>query len=126
MTGKYVLLADGMESELWAIFHQYLPVTCSLARIRLYSTKTLKSLGTLVYHRDHCQAVAFARSLPRTNVRFESGVVADVIEDQKSDSEDDDDEGKMRRCRWLVSGGKDHRVAIWTLMNFENSVRCEP
>lgn len=43
-------------------------------------------------------------------------------DDQESDSEDEmGEERKMQRCRWLVSGGKDHRVAIWVLMSFENS-----
>ena len=29
-------------------------------RVRLYSTKSFKSLGTLAYHKDNCHALAFA------------------------------------------------------------------
>jgi hypothetical protein len=38
-------------------------------------------------------------------------------------------EEKARRCRWLVSGGKDGRVVVWGLMDFtargDNSSRSE-
>ncbi|KAI0649353.1 WD-40 repeat-containing protein [Trametes meyenii] len=73
-------------------------------RVRLYSTKSFKPLGTLAYHKKSCQCVAFARDQPRP-----------------SNSEDEDDmteREKAERTRWLVSGGQDSRVAIWALMQF--------
>lgn len=40
-------------------------------------------------------------------------------EDEEGEEEDEMDEGeKEKRGRWLVSGGKDGRVAIWELMDF--------
>jgi len=40
-------------------------------------------------------------------------------------AEDSDDEmteqEKQDRTRWLLSGSKDNRCAIWTLMSFEKS-----
>jgi ASTRA-associated protein 1 len=41
---------------------------------------------------------------------------------EESDEEDEmNEEEKKARTRWLVGGGKDHRVSIWALMSFENS-----
>lgn len=74
-------------------------------RIRLYSTRTLKPLGTLQYHKNGCQSVAFARSLD-----------VPVVEEM---DEEMSEEEKEERSRWLIGGGKDGRVSIWVLMNFE-------
>ncbi|KAJ7632862.1 WD-40 repeat-containing protein [Roridomyces roridus] len=74
-------------------------------RIRLYSTKTLRPLGTLRYHKIGCQALEFARSV---------------------DSEEDEDEEmsaaeREARGRWLAAGSKDHRVSLWALISFEKT-----
>ncbi|KAL1708003.1 WD40-repeat-containing domain protein [Schizophyllum commune] len=71
--------------------------------IRLYSTKTLKPLGTLRYHKTSVQA------LPSS-----------TAEDLADDSESDDDDGdSAERERWLIAGGKDNRLTIWALQSFE-------
>ena len=78
-------------------------------RVRLYSTKTLKPLGTLDYHKKSCLAVTFARAL-------------DAFSQTRSD-EDSEDEmteaEKDARSRWLAAGSQDHRVSIWQLISFE-------
>ncbi|KAF8206583.1 WD-40 repeat-containing protein [Mycena galopus ATCC 62051] len=77
-------------------------------KIRLYSTKNLKSLGTLRYHKSGCQAVEFARS----------------VEDPAPAGEKDDEDEEMTaeeleaRGRWLAAGAKDHRVSLWALISF--------
>ncbi|KAJ7352641.1 WD-40 repeat-containing protein [Mycena albidolilacea] len=81
-------------------------------RIRLYSTKNLKPLGTLRYHKSGCQAVEFARP-----------VHADVTTHPKGDEDDDEDEEMTSeeleaRGRWLAAGAKDHRVSLWALISF--------
>ncbi|KAI0926060.1 hypothetical protein AcV5_008624 [Taiwanofungus camphoratus] len=82
-------------------------------RIRLYSTKSLKPLGTLDYHKKSCQVVAFARSDP---LQSEGHTPPADVED---DSEDEmSKEEKADRTRWLVAGGQDHRVSIWSLISF--------
>ncbi|KAK0245425.1 WD-40 repeat-containing protein [Armillaria nabsnona] len=78
-------------------------------RIRLYSTKSFKSLGTLKYHKTGCQAVVFARTL--------SAYQAD---------EDEDDDGMSKqemeeRSRWLIGGAKDKLITIWSLMAFNRT-----
>ncbi|KAL1668332.1 WD40-repeat-containing domain protein [Schizophyllum commune] len=74
--------------------------------IRLYSTKTLKPLGTLRYHKTSVQALTSAKS-------------STFAEDIADDSESDDDGDSAERERWLVAGGKDNRLTIWALQSFE-------
>ena len=67
-------------------------------------------MGTLVYHKDSVQAIAWAR-LPQHRPM-------EILKD--CDSEDDMSSAeKENRERWLVSGGKDGRLAIWGLMEFK-------
>jgi hypothetical protein len=104
--------------------------------VRLYSTKTFKALGTLIYHKDALQALSFARAHPGAAARHhhqfypidsalcggDDKVVDDICGDaDEGDDEDDDEmseEEKARRSRWLVSGGKDGRLVVWALMDF--------
>ncbi|KAI4520699.1 WD40 repeat-like protein [Schizophyllum commune Loenen D] len=112
--------------------------------IRLYSTKTLKPLGTLRYHKTSVQALVFAHSRPRAATQDQGATTEDVrttaqegedaigtpdeetsaksstfAEDIADDSESDDDGDSAERERWLVAGGKDNRLTIWALQSFE-------
>jgi ASTRA-associated protein 1 len=83
-----------------------------VVRVRLYSVKTLKPLGTLHYHKGGCQAIGFAK----TRFKELSGYAK---EGDEAESDEELDEGdKRKRGQWLVSGGKDNRIAIWPLMSF--------
>ncbi|KAH7884546.1 WD40-repeat-containing domain protein [Phlebopus sp. FC_14] len=79
-------------------------------KVRLYSTKTFKPLGTLVYHKESCQALMFASP-------FNEGPTGD---DGASDEDADyvTVEEKRQRSRWLIAAGRDTRVSIWRLMSF--------
>jgi ASTRA-associated protein 1 len=107
-TVKYARSEDGMGGMFAdVVLHNSFDLRSSLPRVRLYSTKTMKALGVLQYHKDGCSATAFAKSLDCT--------------DGDDDSDDDDEmtgEEKMARCRWLAAGGKDCRVSLWALMSF--------
>ena len=83
-------------------------------RIRLYSTKSFKPLGTLKYHKSACQCLEFARS-----IRVEENPDVEEID---SDDEELSKEEKLNRSRWLFAGGKDNRVSIWPLMSFEKHI----
>lgn len=110
--------------------------------IRLYSTKTLKPLGTLRYHKTSVQALVFAHSRRgnESSVRQDGddGATKEDREDaagppdeetstkplntadgiaEHSDSDDDGDSAE--RDRWLIAGGKDNRLTIWALQSFE-------
>ena len=83
-------------------------------RIRLYSTKSFKPLGTLKYHKSACQCLEFARS-----IRVEENPDVEEID---SDDEELTSEEKLNRSRWLFAGGKDNRVSIWPLMSFDKQI----
>ena len=98
-------------------------------RIRLYSIKTFKSLGTLDYHKTGVQALTFAHSSgppqPRAS-QNQSGTGVTPGPAGKgdiADDDDDEDEGPSNseieaRKRWLIAGGKDGRISVWELMDF--------
>lgn len=76
--------------------------------MRLYSTKTFKALGTLVYHKDALQALSFTRVRPvaarhchqhypidNAGCGGEGGArVADIPADTNASRSDDDDHGE--------------------------------
>jgi hypothetical protein len=78
------------------------------SRVRLYSTKSFKSLGTLVYHKENCHALAFA-----------STYMGRTTDGLGGDEDDMTGEEKRQRGQWLIAAGKDNRVSIWGLMSFE-------
>ncbi|KAI0779107.1 WD-40 repeat-containing protein [Irpex lacteus] len=81
-------------------------------KVRLYSTKSLKPLGTLDYHKKSSQAVAFARSL--------CGTISEAADEEDADSEDEMSQAeKEERSRWLAVGSQDSRVSLWQLISFE-------
>ncbi|PIL35721.1 hypothetical protein GSI_02451 [Ganoderma sinense ZZ0214-1] len=87
-------------------------------KVRLYSTKTFKSLGSLAYHKKNCQSVAFAHL--RSDMRS-SGTATDTEGSEEEDEDDMSEAEKEERTRWLVSGGQDSRVVVWSLMDFDRS-----
>ncbi|KAI0300842.1 WD-40 repeat-containing protein [Russula brevipes] len=82
-------------------------------RVRLHSTKSLKALGTLIYHKAAVQSLAFAHARPVPMKRVVGGGEEGVDGDDMMTAEE-----RARRSRWLVSGGKDGRVAVWALKDF--------
>ena len=113
MMGVYAPLEVGMAgASRLSTMTYHGSIVFSGSRVRLYSTKTFKPLGTLVYHKENCHALAFASTFRDRD----SGNAADELD---GDEDDMTDEEKRRRGRWLIAAGKDNRVSIWGLMSFE-------
>ncbi|WVQ84395.1 hypothetical protein IAT38_006547 [Cryptococcus sp. DSM 104549] len=110
-------------------------------KIRLFSAATSKPLGTLTSHRETVHALAFAHpsyfptshpaNLTASSAAsaYSASVSVDETTDAAStlelgadddddDSEEEDADGVPPRERWLASGGKDEKVALWGLMDF--------
>ncbi|KAF5327014.1 hypothetical protein D9619_004885 [Psilocybe cf. subviscida] len=86
-------------------------------KTQLYSTKSFKALGILRYHKSAIHALEFAHGIAG------GGQEADDHTGHSTDVEFDDEdelssEEKLARSRWLLSGSKDNRVAIWSLIAF--------
>jgi ASTRA-associated protein 1 len=91
------------------------------ARIRVYSTKTLKELAVLKWHQDGCYSLAFAEIFePRAdgavdNEKENTIVVSanpnatalDIIKQQRS--------LKAQQTHWLAGGGKDGKISLWDI-----------
>jgi len=87
--------------------------TLLYSRIRLYSTKSFKSLGTLKHHKLGIQCLEFARTI------IEHPEFPGHCEGQEDEDEDElSIEDKLERSRWLLVGSKDCRVSIWPLISF--------
>lgn len=84
-------------------------------KIQLYSTKTFKSLGSLEYHKNSCQSVAFAHLNPQGSLPEVRAIPLEADEESEDDMGVED---KRERNLWLVAGGQDSRVSIWPLMSF--------
>ncbi|KAF9514936.1 hypothetical protein BS47DRAFT_1376400 [Hydnum rufescens UP504] len=94
-------------------------------KVRLYSTKSFKTLGTLKYHGQSVYAVTFARGMHTLRQPSQPSLGSSDAADGPltgTDNEEDDgweQEDSEKRCRWLVSAGKEGRVAFWLLDTFE-------
>ncbi|WVR06632.1 hypothetical protein IAU60_003664 [Kwoniella sp. DSM 27419] len=95
-------------------------------KIRLFSAETFKTLGTLSSHRDNVHVLAFASGLLDEALlsgdRREDTEASSTLDLNAEDSDEEDMEddltGVPPRHRWLASGGKDTKVALWGLMDF--------
>ncbi|OXB33916.1 WD-repeat protein [Cryptococcus neoformans] len=109
-------------------------------KIRLFSAATSKPLGTLSSHRETVHALAFAHlpsspshsissddtetsteaeTATETTTEYPESTV-DLGDDDDSDVDEEVD-GIPPRERWLASGGKDGKVALWGLIDFSAS-----
>lgn len=122
--GALWLLAAGTGGKFHKSTVRTGPLTRS--RIRLFSAASFKSLGTLSYHRESVAALAFANpqhaagllpapsAPPSDTIELERGAEGESA----SDDSDEEDTSLVPRERWLASGGKDRRIALWGLMDF--------
>ena len=93
--------------------------------VRLFSVKSFKSLGTLVYHRETVNTIVFPHLVRQDAALAKTGMGDNEEEDDDDDDEDVDVDGQAGNSsgvkgvgRWLGTGGKDRRVALWELRDF--------
>ncbi len=90
-------------------------------RVRVYSTKTMKELAVLKWHKDGCYAVAFADVLAELLPEMENPEQATTNECQDSAYDDtfktvqDRRLDKVRMTHWLAAGSKDGKVSLWNI-----------
>ena len=89
--------------------------------MRLFSVKSFKSLGTLVYHRETVNTIVFPHLVLQDATLAKTGTGDD--EEDEDENVDMDGQTGIRGGvkgvgRWLGTGGKDRRVALWELRDF--------
>lgn len=90
-------------------------------KVRLFSSATGKPLGELAYHRDTVHSLCFANARAVTPDEQEQESTIELGDGDEAADSDEEEDGAPPRDRWLVSGGKDRRVALWGLMDFGKS-----
>lgn len=78
------------------------------ARIRIYSSRTLKEVAVLKWHKEGVYAVAFADILTPQDVASQDAV---VDRRAKGRGQEREDETKMKH--WVAAGAKDGKVSLW-------------
>jgi len=78
-------------------------------RLRTYSTKTLKELAVLKWHKDGCYALAFAelqdtgnRGIEQTDMAAKHNL---MVSEQRT--------AKTKSTHWIAAGSKDGKVSLW-------------
>lgn len=89
------------------------------ARVRVYSTKSMRELAVLKWHKDGCYTTALAEILNEStsdateNEGEEIGYIdknrsaLDIIKEERSK--------KAQRMHWLAAGGKDGKISLWDI-----------
>jgi ASTRA-associated protein 1 len=90
------------------------------ARVRIYSSKTLRELAVLKWHQEGCYSTAFATILvPITDVALgndtqeialtstASNLAPQGIKDQRS--------ARAQETHWVAAGGKDGKISLWDI-----------
>lgn len=92
------------------------------SRVRVYSTKTLKELAVLKWHKEGCYAVAFAEIDPALSPASEDGqspatgdelVMAQKTVAVKTVQQERKEKAQM--THWLAAGSKDGKVSLWDI-----------
>ena len=91
------------------------------ARIRVYSTKTLRELAVLKWHEDGCYSITFAEIfLPVPPECSEEQEARALMRSPKSDDSALEiikhlRSLKAQQTHWLAAGGKDGKISLWDI-----------
>ena len=87
-------------------------------RIRVYSTKTLKELAVLIWHKQGCYAVDFAcvtcNVISNRQDNFDAGKKSPVHRTQ-SMKLIHKRETRAQSIHWIAAGSKDGKVSLWDI-----------
>jgi ASTRA-associated protein 1 len=81
-------------------------------RGRVYSTKSLKELAVLKWHKEGCYALAFAQmyNVPAQSSTDTEGI-QDIVERKLTVSQKRTE--KTKTTHWIAAGSKDGKVSLW-------------
>lgn len=92
------------------------------SRVRVYSSKGMKELAVLKWHKEGCYAVAFA-DVPITDEETNAGGESaggdqkgkEVVKRIGAVSVKDERLRKAKTAHWLAAGSKDGKVSLWDI-----------
>jgi WD40 repeat protein len=80
------------------------------ARIRIYSSKTLKEVAVLKWHKEGVYAVAFAEILTEKDLAAQ-----DAKPDKRVVGRGQEREAETKIKHWVAAGAKDGKVSLWEI-----------
>jgi ASTRA-associated protein 1 len=84
------------------------------ARVRVYSTKTMKELAVLKWHQDGCYSTAFATVHGEAaDEASQSGRT--IVHETALDRIKFERSFQAQRMHWLAAGGKDGKISLWDI-----------
>ena len=83
-------------------------------RMRVYTTKSMKELAVLKWHKEGCYAVAFAK-ISATNASGGGDAEADGSIIKRSQTVSEQRIAKAKSTHWLAAGSKDGKVSLWDI-----------
>ncbi|KAL8957881.1 MAG: hypothetical protein Q9193_004953 [Seirophora villosa] len=101
------------------------------SRVRVYSTKTVKELAVLKWHKVGCYTTAFADVVEPVTIKPEESVAVKKEEEESTDDDDGESiaakgllalstvqqrrDTKAHTTHWLAVGSKDGKVSLWDI-----------
>lgn len=91
------------------------------AHVRVYSSKTMKELAVLKWHKVGCYATAFATveppiiGQPSAPANEDSDTAAITQQNSNVTSVQQRREDKARNTHWLAAGAKDGKISLWDI-----------
>jgi WD40 repeat protein len=85
------------------------------SRIRIYSTKTMKEVAVLKWHKEGVYAVDFAQVLNAADLwQEEDSTGGEVVRKETGLGKLQKQREKLMQCKhWVVAGAKDGKVSLW-------------
>ncbi|CAG8707810.1 8963_t:CDS:2, partial [Acaulospora morrowiae] len=84
------------------------------AKIRVFSSKSLKPLAILQYHRESVYALAFSLILGQDAIK-QSATFENEPKDKNVDDRIVQEQRQQFAKHYLVGSGKDHRISLWEI-----------
>ena len=93
------------------------------ARVRVYSSKTMKELAVLKWHKVGCYCTAFAeignfssiKAEDDSPVKQEDTEGQDIVRTAAVNSVQQRREARARFTHWLAAGSKDGKISLWDI-----------
>lgn len=93
------------------------------SKIRVYSSKTMKELAVLKWHKDGCYAVAFGDASPGS---FSTTLDSDTQDEKQEQAVVENTDYslaavhqqrnvKVQQTHWLAAGSKDGKISLWDI-----------